>query len=218
MTVIADAENAEDIADAFSKLKAAVPDHAPDITASISELYAIGSALRDIDTSLNSAEYNPNFRFIDKDLDLVRSSLRNSLEDVFRILGDIGNGSHVLNDGMYRQTWKDIALFFRQNGRITLRMRLEKYRRFILELANIVKRFAFLWFKMTRLAHQCERRAPNAPLVVDLRGDIQELIPAQDRLRPALNHMSLGAKGMQSSRLSYTLLKASSASCETPLV
>jgi hypothetical protein len=142
MTLIVDAENAEDIADALSKFRTAVPDHAPDITASISELYAIGSTLRDIDTALGSAEYSRNFRLIEDDLDLFCSSLHNTVEDVFRILGDIGNGSRLLNDGMYRQTWKDIALFFRQNGRISLRMRLETYRRFISELANIVKRFA----------------------------------------------------------------------------
>jgi hypothetical protein len=156
MTLIADAENAEDIADAFSKFKAAVPDHAPDITASISDLYAIGSGLRDIDSSLNSAEYNRNFRLIEKDLDLLRSSLHNTVEDIFRILGDIGNGSRVLNDGMYRQTWKDIALFFRQNGRITLRMRLEMYRRFISELANIVKRCVSRSPKPALFAHEFE--------------------------------------------------------------
>ena len=142
MTLVADAENAEDIADALSKFKVPVPDHAPEITASISELYAIGSALRDIDSALDSPEYNRNYPLIDKDLDLVRSSLRNTVEDIFRILGDIGNGSHVLNNGMYRQTWKEISWFFYQNGRITLRTRLEKYKRFILELASIIKRFA----------------------------------------------------------------------------
>ncbi len=156
MTLIAEAENAEDIADAFTKFKTLVPDHAPDITASISELYAIGSALRDIDTALNSTEHGRNFRLIQKDLALVGSSLHHTVEDIFRILGDIGNGSRFLNDGMYRQTWKDIALFFRQNGRITLRMRLEMYRRFILELASIVKRFAFLSLIRMSLAHESE--------------------------------------------------------------
>ena len=147
MTLIADAETAEDIADAFSKFKASVPEHAADITASISDLFAIGSGLRHIDTALNSAEYSRNYRLIDQDLELVCLSLRNTLEDIFGILGYIGNGSRILNDGMYRQTWKEIALFFIQNGQIPLRARLEKYRRFIWELAGIVKRFAIPSFK-----------------------------------------------------------------------
>ena len=141
MTLIADAEKAEDIAAALSKFTTHVPDQAPDITASISELYAIGSLLRDIDRALNSAEYNRNFPLIEKDLELVRSSLDVTVEDFFDRLGYIGNGSTVLNAGMYRQSWKDITLFFIQNGRTTLRMRLEMYRRFIAELASIMKRF-----------------------------------------------------------------------------
>lgn len=153
MTLIVDAENAEDIADAFSKFKAPVPDHAADITASISDLYAIGSGLRSIDAALNSVEYSRNRRLIDQDLELVCLSLQNTLEDIFRILGHIGNGSRVLNDGMYRQTWKEISLFFILNGQIPLRTRLEKYKRFILELADIVKRFATLLSEGVSLTH-----------------------------------------------------------------
>lgn len=194
MTLITDAEIAEDIADALSKFKAPVPDHAPDITASISELYAIGSALRDIDTAINSPDYNRNFRLIEKDLDLVCSSLHSTVEDIFRILGDIGNGSRVLSDGMYRQTWKDIALFFRQNGHITLRMRLETYRRFISELASIVKRFASTSSKLPSLL-MLKRKAPKTLLIGELRGDIQGLVPVQDRLTEALNNMALQPRG-----------------------
>jgi hypothetical protein len=142
MTLIAEAERAEDIGLALSKFKDPVPDQAPDITASIAELYGIGSGLRDIDASLNSAEYSRNFRLIEKDLELVRSSIHQTVEDIDRILEDIGDGSPILTIGMYRQTWKDICLFFRLNGRITLRMRLETYRRMVAELASIVQRFA----------------------------------------------------------------------------
>jgi hypothetical protein len=195
MTWIADAENAEDIAEAFSKFKVPVSDHAPDITAAISELYGIGSALRDIDTTINSPEYNRYYPLIEKDLDLVCSSLGNTLEDIFRILGDIGEGSRVLNNGMYRQTWKEIAFFFSQNGRSTLRMRLEKYRRFILELINIIKRFAHRFFKKISLCSSIYRRPPRTLLVGGLRGDIQGLIPAQDRPTETLNNMTLGLRG-----------------------
>ena len=195
MTLIVDAETAEDIADAFSKFKAPVPDHAPDITASISELYAIGSTLREIDAALNSAEHGRNILLIEKDLDLVCSLLRHTIDDIFRILGDIGSGSRVLNDGMYRQTWKDIALFFTRNGQMTLRTRLEKYRRFMIELVDIVKRFEFCSLRIQIVCSRTPRRAPKTPLLGNIRGEIQGLVPEQDRLSKALNEMSLGANG-----------------------
>ena len=142
MNLIQDAERAEDIGLALSKFTDPVPDQASDITASIAALYGIGSALRDIDADLNSAEYSRNIRLIDEDLSLVRSSLFHTLDNIFQILGDLGDGSPLLTDGNYRQTWKDICLFFRYNGRTTLRMRLEMYRRMAGELALIVQRFA----------------------------------------------------------------------------
>lgn len=142
MTLITDAKGAEDIGDALSKFKVPVPNHASEITACISELYAIGSALRDIDSTLDEPEYCRSYDLIEDDLDFVRMCLRNTIGDVFRIFGDIGNGASILKNGMYRHTWDQISLFFVQTGRMTLRTRLERYKRFILELASLLKRFA----------------------------------------------------------------------------
>lgn len=191
MTLIADAENAEDIAEALSKFKTYVPDDAPDITASISELYAIGSLLRDIDKASNSAEYHRNFPLIEEDLELVCSSLHNTVEDVFEKLGYLGNGSPVLNAGMYRQTWKDITFFFIQNGRLTLRKRLEKYKLFITELASIMKRFVPTTKAISSFVLIIRRRASKILLLEDLRDDIRALHPAQPRLVEGVNQMSL---------------------------
>ncbi len=141
MNLIPDAEKAEDIAEAFNKFKTYVPDQAPDITASISELYAIGSALRDIDRALDSAEYSRNFPLIEEDLELVCSSLYNTLEDVYKILGRTGNGSPVSNPGWYRQNWKDITLFFLRKRSTTLRMYLESHKFHIARLHSVIKRF-----------------------------------------------------------------------------
>jgi hypothetical protein len=142
MNLIPEAERAEDIGLALSKFKDPVPDQASDITASIAALYGIGSALRDIDAVLNSAEHSRNIRLIDEHLKPVRLSLFYILDKVFEILGDLGNGSPFLTDGMYRQTWKDICSFFRYNGSTTLREQLEACRRTVKELALIVRRFA----------------------------------------------------------------------------
>lgn len=140
MTLITEAETAEDIADAFSKFKVAIPEQATDIAALISELYGIGSDLREIDAAIQSPKYGRNIGLIATDLDLVRSSLTFILGDVFKILGEIGNGSRVLIGDDYRRTWKDIYLHFRGGGRPTLLSRLESYRRFSKELSNIMQR------------------------------------------------------------------------------
>lgn len=140
MTLIADAEHAEDIGDAFSKFKAPVPDHGPDITASIAEFYAIGSSLRDIKQAISSNEYGRNYILIEEDLDLVCSSLRDTVDDIYKIIGEIGNGAKHLSDSMYRQTWKDIVFSFAQYGRMPLRKRLEAYRKFLAELNHVIRK------------------------------------------------------------------------------
>ena len=142
MTLIAEAEKAEDIADAFGKFKVAVDNQAAEVTALVSELYAVGTALRDVNTAICSSEYGRSLRLVEDDLDLVRSSLTYTLDDVFRILGEIGNGARDLKPTAYRQTWKDICFHFQLDGRPGLGSRLQTYRLFILQLINIMRRSA----------------------------------------------------------------------------
>lgn len=95
-----------------------------------------------LDRALLSREYEWNHRLIDADLDLVRSRFQDTAWNIYLILGVMSDGSRMLTDVVYQQTWKDLAWYFRQNGRISLNMRLEKYRRFLFELVNVVRRFA----------------------------------------------------------------------------
>ena len=142
MTLIPEAEAAEDIGDAFGKFKVAVDDQAAEVTALVSELYAVGSALREIDAALLSPDYGHNLRNIQDDLDLVRASLTHTLDDVFGLLGKIGNGDRLLTAAAYRQTWKDITYHFQREGEGRLLPRLETYRLFLLALFNKLRRFS----------------------------------------------------------------------------
>lgn len=142
MTLIAEAELAEDIGDALGKFKIPVEDQAAEVTALVSKLYAVGSALREIDTASNSLDYGRNLRYIQDDLDLVRASLKYTLEDVFRILGKIGNGDRILTESAYRQTWRDITNHFQRVGGGRLSSRLETYRLFLLALYSRLRRFS----------------------------------------------------------------------------
>jgi hypothetical protein len=139
MALTAEAERAEDIGDAFSKFKVAVDDQAAEVTALVSELYAVGSILRDIDATSQLPDYGLNFRIIEDDLDLVRASLTYTLDDVFRILGKIGNGDRILTTAAYRQTWKDIAYHFQRRRTGRLFSLLGTYRLFLLALCNKLK-------------------------------------------------------------------------------
>ena len=140
MTLIAEAEKAEDIADALAKFKVAVDDHATVITALVSELYAVGSALREIDTAVYSPEYGNNLNLIEADLDNVRRSLEYTLDDVFRILGRIGQGAEILSSSAYRLTWKEIARHFESDARGGLLNRVEVYRQFLILLCNRIRK------------------------------------------------------------------------------
>jgi hypothetical protein len=141
-TLVAEAEAAEDIGDAFGKFKVAIGDQAAEATALVSELYAVGSALREIDAASSSPDYGHNLRNIQDDLNLVRASLRHTLDDIFRILGKIGNGDRILTAAAYRQTWKDITYHFQREGQGRLSSQLETHRFFLLALCNKLRRFS----------------------------------------------------------------------------
>jgi hypothetical protein len=136
------AEKAEDIGDAFGKFKVAVEDQAAEVAALVSELYAVGSALREIFVASISPEYSQNLHNIQNDLDLVRTSLEHTLDDMFRILEKIGNGDRLLTASAYRQTWRDITYHFQREDAGRLSSRLETYRLFLLALCNKLRRFS----------------------------------------------------------------------------
>lgn len=144
MTLIAEAERAEDTGDAFAKFRGAVDvDQAAEVTALVAELYAVGSVLREIDIAIHSPEHGRNVRYIEDDLELVRSSLMFTLDDVFKILGKIANGNPHSAQASYRLTWREIVYYFQRDGWGRLCPRLEKYRLFLLAVCTKLKRSVY---------------------------------------------------------------------------
>lgn len=143
MSLVSPAESAEAVGARFTKFLDAVPDHATEITALVSELFALSSVLRELDASCLSRQYGRNFPLIADDLKLVRSSLCHTLKDVSNLLGDIDVPTSTAS-GPYYQTWKRIHLFFRREYGDTLCTHLERYKKFLLELGNVVKRYTAL--------------------------------------------------------------------------
>ena len=177
MDLIAEAERAEEHADALRKFKDRVPEAARDITALISELYAISHALRDIERIFHIPEYGRNRGRIAEDLQLIRESLTYTLDCLFRILGRLANGSSYVSDSAYAMTWKDICNYFQKESRLSLRRRLELYRIFLQELVSIVK-----------------KSQPQPGIMGGLRKDLDVLLLDQtpDRLADQVGGMSLG--------------------------
>lgn len=143
MSLVSPAESAEAIGAGFTRFLDAVPDQATEITALVSELFALSSVLRELDASCLSRQYGRNFPLIADDLKLVRSSLCHTLKDVLDLLGDIDHAKipTPTTAGSYYQTWKKVNLFFRREYGDTLCVRLDRYKKFLVELSNVVKRY-----------------------------------------------------------------------------
>ena len=141
MTLVVDAGNAEDVAEALSRFRTHLPEYASDISAVVSELYALGSSLRDI-----NAAFVPNFldaadRAIKYDLDRVCRMLDVDLREIFYVLGDLGGVNSVSQTDVWRGVWIEIASHFAQQGTWTLIDSLRSYKSWLVNLARVLERF-----------------------------------------------------------------------------
>jgi hypothetical protein len=139
MTLIKEAERAEDIADALSKFRASLTDKRAELASVIIELNGLNRALRGID-DLSGSKYATNQILIQEDLDNVLEAVHFTLEDVWTQIGEIGRGSRSLKAFDYRTTWKDIHRSVAQSGNRSLTERLELYRRLLDEMGKIMRR------------------------------------------------------------------------------
>lgn len=139
MTLIKEAERAEDIADALSKFKAPLADQRAELVSVIAELNGLSGAIRGIDDLANS-KHARNQPLIQEDLDIVLESIDFTLEDLWTRIGTIGNGARTLTASDYRTTWKDIHRSVAQSGKRSLTARLELYKLFLEELSKIMRR------------------------------------------------------------------------------
>jgi hypothetical protein len=143
MSLVSPAESAEAIGAGFTRFLDAVPDQATEISALVSELFALSSVLRELDAACLSRQFGRNFPLIADDLKLVRSSLCHTLKDILDLLGDIDHAKAPTPATItaYYQTWKRVQLFFRREAGDTPCTRLDRYKKFLTELGNVVKRY-----------------------------------------------------------------------------
>ena len=137
MALTASSETAEDIAAAFLKFKEPLPEAATEITALISEFFAISSALLELDTAKRDHPYLS--RKIGEDQDIILRSLRYTFADIRKQFGRLGDPFYRTTREAYHGVWRAIDKFFREESYNSLCQRLEYYRLFLLDLGSIVQ-------------------------------------------------------------------------------
>ena len=127
-----EAEKADEIGSVFSLFRNALPDRAPEVTGLMSQLFAISSTLRNIQTAVTIPEYSRKYPQISNDIRFVQSSVSRTFRTILNALGNIGDGRSKLTRDAYQRTWRQIHADFTRGGQ-TLLMRLEAYRTFFLK-------------------------------------------------------------------------------------
>ena len=139
MALIAVAESAQDMAAAFHKFLDPVPESAAEINGLLSELYAISSALRDLNTAIAVSLHNPRYSLISDHVRDSIKSLRYTIDDVRRLIAGLRRPIYLSDSAAYRGVWREISLYFQNESSTSLCLRLEFYRRFFHSLLRILE-------------------------------------------------------------------------------
>lgn len=131
------ADEAEDAAAGFTTFRAPLPEYAPEITGIISEFYAIISSLTSLDDLSRDARYRRNWPRVHADVELVRASLKYTIEDIFDFFGRLDGGKTTPE--VYKRVWLSMGRFFWEESQYSLSTRLAKYKTCLRELGDVMK-------------------------------------------------------------------------------
>ncbi|KAJ6011117.1 hypothetical protein N7451_002529 [Penicillium sp. IBT 35674x] len=110
MALRTSAEDAEDAAAGFHTFRAPLPEHAAEVTGLISDLYAISSSLTSLDALSQNVQYRRHWPRVQPDVELVRSSLKYTIEDIFDYMHRLDNGRTSPDN--YKRVWVSMSRFF----------------------------------------------------------------------------------------------------------
>ncbi|KAF9889064.1 hypothetical protein FE257_008041 [Aspergillus nanangensis] len=180
MALRTSADNAEDVAAGFRRFREPLPEHASEITSLIADLYAISSSLNRLD----DLQRNPHLRKAlipaHYDLELVRASLKYTLEDIVDFFGGLDISG---NRDIYKRTWMELCAFFRAESHDSLSTRLAKYKAFLNELEDFIR-----------------NKNPDTGLMASLRLGLKDLqIQQAHRFATQLGSISLDSPSSASS-------------------
>jgi len=138
------AEAAQDIAAGLDKFLGPAPNYSTEITALISECFAISSALRGLSTAIGDSRYNSGYHEISEDLTITLQSLEYTFHDVRRLFGDLGRADYISQSAAYRSVWQEITAHFMEESGNSLCRRLQFYHRFLLVLVCVAEGLAMI--------------------------------------------------------------------------
>ncbi|KAI4095456.1 MAG: hypothetical protein LQ339_007236 [Xanthoria mediterranea] len=180
MALIALAESAQDIATGFNRFLDPLPESSTEITALISECFAISSALRLLDTAKEDPRYYLDYEYIYNDVAVVRDTLDYTFTDVTRLFGGLDRPFHISRRTAFRQVWQEIDDFFYQESNASLCRRLEDSRIYLTELGYLLM----------------DGTSGDEYRIQELRDRLETLFEIQQlRLASTMNNLSLGDAG-----------------------
>ncbi|MCJ1389111.1 hypothetical protein MMC18_001965 [Xylographa bjoerkii] len=141
-SLTANSETAQDIAAAFMKFQDPVFEHATEITALISELFAISSALLELKTAHNDPLHYRRRSRIENEQHTALLSLEYTFKDVQRLFGGLARPLYNSKREAYQAVWQNIDDHFLAEGGFTLVRRFEYYRMFLIDITAIIEGYS----------------------------------------------------------------------------
>ncbi|KKK18867.1 hypothetical protein ARAM_002740 [Aspergillus rambellii] len=138
MALRTSADNAEDVAAGFRRFRDPLPEHATEITGLIADLFTISSSMKSLEDLSKDRHSRTNLLVARPDLELVRASLKYTLEDIVDFFGDLEERTGSSRDA-FKRTWMDLCLFFLEESQVSLSTRLSRYKVFLKELEDLVR-------------------------------------------------------------------------------
>lgn len=126
---------AEKVAVGFRRFRSCLPEHSAEITNLIAELYAMSATLTSIEGL--SRQFPRNYARIKSDLDMVLASLNYTLDEITASFRKLANNPRVDD---FRHAWDDLDAYFREESSYTLKRRLTKYKMFLQELEDMMRK------------------------------------------------------------------------------
>ena len=138
-SLTANSETAQDIAAAFNKFQDPVFEQRTEITALISELWAISSALLELEHAHNDPLHYRRRGRIENEQHTALLSLEYTFKDVQRLFGGLARPIYNSTREAYQAVWQNIQDHFRDEGGFTLVRRFEYYRMFLIDITAIIE-------------------------------------------------------------------------------
>ena len=126
------ATDAEDVASGLHTFRDRLPRSATRITATISELFALSSVLREIDNVEGDNQYSSSFYRVNDDLKTVFPPLRRTLDAVFNMFARS-------RERQYQTIWEDLSYKMEREEGFGLLERLELFRDFLRAQSEILQ-------------------------------------------------------------------------------